>query len=136
MRTSTIIITFAIAIILGVSTRYLAKSEDLHHHTGASPEVDKFYSTWKKPLLRNPATGERTTACCGRTDCYEAKIQKRDGIWQVLQRETKTWRNIPENLFEHNQPDPRESPDSKNHICMQPAAQNPIIHCVVLGSEG
>lgn len=106
-----------------------AFSQHIHHHNGMSPEVDRFYSTWKKPNKGQP----RYFGCCDRTDCYPVQAQFRSGHWWFLHRETNRWMMVPDEVVEHEQPDPRESPDGGNHVCASPYG---TVYCFTVGSQG
>jgi hypothetical protein len=102
-------------------------AQDIHHHEGMSHEVDRFYSTWRQPAYGNP----RTMGCCDRTDCYPTKAKFEDGLWLAMHRETGRWIIIPPDKVEHDQIDPRESPDGRTHLC---ANRYGTVYCFVVGS--
>lgn len=81
----------------------------MHHHEGASPEVDKFYSTWMKP----DAPGQ---SCCNKIDCYATQVMFRDGRLYGQRREDGKWLLIPASKVEMN----RDNPDGNNHLCAPP----------------
>ena len=41
---------------------------------------------------------------------------------------------IPVGILEDNQPDPRDSPDGRGHVCMQPPGKGNMVYCAVVGS--
>jgi hypothetical protein len=113
-------------LVLSVSQQAAHGQE--HGHAG---EIGRFYETWKRPAYRNEATGERVHSCCNKKDCAPTEIVSRNGklyAWDHPMR-PKEYVELPPALFEHNQPDPRESPDGRNHVCM-----HTIVYCVALGS--
>lgn len=92
---------------------------------------NKFYNTWLQPsVLGNP----RSTSCCDQKDCYPTVIKKIGDHWFAQRREDLKWIRIPEGKLEHNQGDPRESPDHQSHVCMQPPNYGDNVWCAVLGS--
>lgn len=101
-----------------------------HNHP---PEVsqlhDQFYASWLRP--DNRQEGRRWVSCCNKHDCFPAEIKRIGGTWFATSRWTQQVVPIPEHLFEHNQPDPRESPDGLNHACINPI--NNQVYCAVLG---
>lgn len=99
----------------------------LHHHEGMTPEVDQFYSYWLRPNLGRP----RNSSCCNRLDCYPVEAQMRGGHWFFKHRETQQWKIVPDGLVEHEQADPKESPDGRNHVCASPYGH---VYCFVVGS--
>lgn len=103
-------------------------AQEIHHHPGMSPEVDRFYSTWKQPNHGGP----RYMGCCDRADCYPTEAKRRGGHWWFLHRETQTWKPVPDDRVEHEQPDPRESPDGANHVCASPYGH---VYCFAAGAQ-
>jgi hypothetical protein len=102
-------------------------AQDIHHHEGMTPEVDRFYSTWRQPAFGNP----RTAGCCDRTDCYPTTAKFEDGLWWARHRETGRWIIVPNHKVEHDQIDARESPDGRSHLCANPHG---YVFCFVAGS--
>lgn len=105
-----------------------ASAQEIHHHEGMSPEVDRFYSTWLQPN----GGRERYYGCCNRIDCYPTEAQFRGGFWWVKHRETGRWIMVPADKVEHDQPDARESPDGRNHVCASPFG---TVYCFVAGLQ-
>ena len=99
-----------------------------HTHDGG---VGEFYQTWRKPNERD-FTGKRITTCCNTMDCEAPEIITRAGQLYVRNHKMMPGRDVllPDKLMEHNQPDPRESPDGRTHVC----ANHTGVLCVVLGS--
>lgn len=105
-----------------------ATAQEIHHHEGMSPEVDRFYSTWLQPNQGRP----RFYGCCNRIDCYPVEAQFRGGHWWFKHRETGHWMIVPDGKVEHDQPDPRESPDGLTHVCASPLG---TVYCFVVGLQ-
>jgi hypothetical protein len=103
-------------------------AQEIHHHEGMPEAVDRFYSTWRQPAYGNP----RTMGCCDRTDCYPTQAKFQDGLWFAKHRETGRWIIIPPDKVEHDQIDPRESPDGRTHLC---ANRYGTVYCFVVGSQ-
>jgi len=116
------------AIIIGtalLSTQ--ARAQHVHpDETISDKRVSEFYDSWKRP----PA---RLVSCCHRKDCYSAKIRRGPGGLQYLHKWSGTWAAIPPSVIESNQPDPRESPDTDNHVCASEMFPE-IVYCAVLSS--
>ena len=91
---------------------------------------DKFYSTWNQPNNGN----RRRVSCCNNQDCYPTNIVLKEGKWWAQRREDLKWIMIPDGKLEHNQPDPRESPDHQSHACISPPIGGDYVFCAVLGS--
>jgi hypothetical protein len=112
-----------------------------HVHVG---DVGQFYATWMRPSnvcsdevqgRYVPAyCGHRKSSCCSNQDCHNTQVKKIDGRWQFWDywsfATSPRWRDVPDNIMEHNQPDPRESPDGQNHVCASPGN----VFCAVFGS--
>jgi hypothetical protein len=62
-------------------------------------------------------------------------IKKIGEHWYAQRREDFQWILIPEGKLEHNQPDPRESPDYQSHVCMTLPGSGKTVYCAVLGSR-
>lgn len=93
---------------------------------------DKFYQDWLRPDTGRIG-GNRTQSCCNKADCYPTEIKLQGGKWFFKHRETGDWLVIPKGRLEHNQPDPRESPDGGSHVCASAAGD---LFCAVLGNQG
>lgn len=105
-----------------------------HGHPPEDAELhDKFYESWLMPA-EYQGSSRRTRSCCNKIDCYPAQVKRENGRWYVLQREHVQWIEIPEHIIEQNQPDPRESPDGRSHVCMQASPVDPYVFCFVHGS--
>jgi hypothetical protein len=110
-------------------TRAIAGEE--HYHPSEHAELhDKFYSTW---LIPNGGS-ERKNSCCNLVDCAPATVKKEGGTWFVWKPIAHRWVVIPDRLLEHNQPDPRQSPDGRSHVCMAKVPHDFRVFCAVLGS--
>lgn len=123
----------ALAILIVGAILGYALAQD-HSHPPQDAELhDKFYSTWYKPNGGNP----RVMSCCNRHDCYPSQIELRNGRYYARRREDLKWIRIPDGVLEHNQSDPRESPDAQSHICAPPPYPGVVsdtVYCAVLGS--
>jgi hypothetical protein len=99
-----------------------------HSHPPRDAELhEQFYSTWNMPN----GGKERITSCCNKHDCYPTQFRQRNGRWQFLRREDQQWVSIPDGLMEHEQSDPRESPDGQSHVCAPPSGRP---YCAAAGS--
>ena len=109
------------------------------HHAPSEMELHKqFYSTWFRPNFRDKF-GNRYSSCCGLGDCYPTTFKQVNGKWYFMQKSIgpngerdieEGWKEIPEGLLEQNQPDPRESPDGRGHVC----ESGVNTFCAVLGA--
>lgn len=118
--------TIVVMLMLSV-TPSLAAEQQLHHHEGASGVVDQFYSYWLRPNAGKP----RTASCCNKLDCYATKAYKVGSHWFFIHRETQKPRIVPDEVVEHLQSDPRESPDGESHVCANVIG---TVYCFVAGS--
>lgn len=102
-----------------------------HDHAALGP-AGQFYSTWNRPDKRT-LQGNRVQSCCNNQDCEHSQIVRFAGRWYVRGHKMAPARDvvIPDAIMEHNQPDPRESPDGSSHVCMDTSGH---ILCAVLGS--
>jgi GH15 family glucan-1,4-alpha-glucosidase len=102
-----------------------------HFHPPQDAQLhDQFYNTWSRPNGGQP----RVASCCNKHDCYPTRIERRGASWYALRREDHAWIRIPQGLLEHEQLDPRESPDGQNHACIAPPQYGNVVYCAVLGS--
>jgi hypothetical protein len=111
---------------------YAASGQELHQHTHDG-EVGHFYQTWMRPGYdaRGFLTGHRQHSCCNEKDCYSTSFKLVGGTWFTQRREDGEWMPIPVRILEENQPDPRDSPDGRGHVCMPPPDKGNF--CAVLG---
>jgi hypothetical protein len=110
-----------------------AQEHSHHSHPPRDAEVhEMFYVTWNVPNNGQP----RERSCCNKHDCYPTQIKEVGSTYFALRREDQRWVPIPHSKIEHNQPDPRESPDGRNHVCMAPPQDGIKVYCAVLGSGG
>lgn len=141
-RTATILLflCFVCGLVFGAMGHFVLKAwgQEIHHHPGATELIDKFYSTWKMPII-HPACKQKDCArrvalCCNRKDCAVREVSLKDGQWNVhfIDVSHDVWIPIPANIIEANQPDPRESPDGQTHVCIDPNSLQ--ILCAVLGA--
>lgn len=104
-----------------------AMAQHVHpHETITDERIAKFYESWTRPP-------QRTTSCCNLKDCFSAQIRKGPNGLQYLHKWSGTWAALPASVIEHNQTDPRESPNSENHVCASEMYPE-IVYCAVLGS--
>jgi len=108
----------------------------VHHHPGMTELVDQFYSSWKLPYAVPPNNDRRTASCCNKVDCEPRDVRFRNGQWEVHwlepQLRVDKWLVIPAYVLEDTQPDPRESPDGRSHVCIN--KNQSTVLCAVLGS--
>jgi hypothetical protein len=126
-------------IVLGVLAFALltgdSKAQEHSHHSHPPQDAElhhTFYVTWNMPNNGEP----REKSCCNKHDCYPTQIKRVGETYFALRREDQQWVPIPHSKIEHNQPDPRESPDGRNHVCMTPPQHGVNVYCAVLGSGG
>jgi len=113
------------------------------HQASETPEqarVIEFLRTWKRPA--GPySVQHRLMSCCYinglQQDCFAVKETRigSDGSYEVFpdvegHLEYARWYKVPPSIDEANQPDPRESPDSRSYVCI--AGQSVI--CFVSGA--
>src|SRR5260221_13659920 len=80
-----------------------------HTHEG---DVGQFYLTWGQP-------GNRGFGCCDRTHCRPAAALRRNRAGYEVQIPGRDWwYPVGNDIWEDAQPDPRESPDGANHVCL------------------
>jgi len=117
-------------LMLGVRQTF---GQEHHSHPPQDEALhDKFYSTWMRPVKFGLNT-RRTISCCSKLDCYPAEVKREGGTWFVKQRETGNWVVVPDEIIEQNQPDPRESPDGRAHVCLQASFEAPMLYCFTHG---
>ena len=109
--------------------------------TSEQARVIDWLRTWKRPGGGvYSGVGHRTMSCCYinglHQDCFAVKQTRVvDGAYEVFpdvegHLEYAQWYRVPHNIEEANQPDPRESPDSRSYVCI--AGQSVI--CFVAGA--
>ncbi len=113
-----LLISYISAGVLFVLTT-VGRSDEIHHHAGQSPAVDRFYSTWHMPDV--PAS-----SCCNQLDCYPTEAHMSNGHWVAKQRETGGWMRVPDKKIEYN----RDNPDGQSHVCATPEG---IVLCFIAG---
>lgn len=105
------------------------------HRDGSmvSDEVGKFYNTWRQPTLRS-LQGNRVRSCCNLNDCAPSEIVAKGNKLYVRNHKMRPGEDveIPPNVIEQNQSDPRESPDGLNHACVNSSG----VLCATLGAGG
>ena len=88
---------------------------------------EQFYATWFKPN----GGKDREKSCCNQQDCSPAEMRRVAGHWQGRRiGKDSVWIDIPDDLIESNQADPRESPDGASHLCVHFSG---YVLCAVLG---
>ncbi len=116
---------------LGGSGRGIGET---HSHPPEDAEThEKFYAGW---LMPNGGK-DRTQSCCNKQDCYPTTFKNVGGTWFARRREDGKWMPVPPSKIEHEQLDPRESPDGRGHVCAAPPHPNgdsSSVYCAVLGA--
>lgn len=110
-----------LALILPAFAQHLHPPQDAAIH-------ERFYSTWMMPNAGKP----RQYGCCNKQDCYPAEIKEEGGNYFARTRDGRRWIPIPPSKLEDLQPDPRESPDGRSHVCMPLTEAG--VYCAVRGS--
>ena len=114
------------AITMAVLWAITALADDeayMHTHDG---DVGQFYMSWNRPDLYG--LGQRNGSCCGKADCRPVHAMRKVGAGghymsievEILNPGTRKfqWYPVPDRLWEDQQPDPRESPDERSHVCI------------------
>jgi hypothetical protein len=122
----------AVAWWLGMLSLMLTPVEaQEHQHPAADADLHaRFYAGWMIPNGGEP----RRSSCCSLKDCYPTEIRQQAGVYLARRREDGAWIPIPRGKLEHEQGDPRESPDGQSHVCMPPPGAGTVVYCAVLGS--
>jgi hypothetical protein len=116
------------ALLVGVAFLVApARAQHVHpDETIHDPKVSKFYETWT-------TAPRRIVSCCSKKDCYAAQIRRGPNGLEYLHKWTGTWAALPPSVIEQNQVDPRESPNSENHVCASEHYPENVF-CATLGS--
>lgn len=134
-------------LVLFMATIYKAKAHE--HMAGESTEqarVIEFYKTWHRPKGDFSMT-HRVGLCCyaggDSQDCFPVLAQRTNekGIIEVTPdvsgattmvqaRYGGKWWPLIHNIEEDKQPDPRESPDGRSHMCVTDS----VVLCYVAGA--
>jgi hypothetical protein len=95
--------------------------------------LGRFYANWKQPINRDQ-DGARVVSCCSDMDCEPAEIVMKGGKYYVRNHKMAQGKDVlvPDHLIEQNQRDMKESPDGRNHACLNYSG----ILCVTLGAGG
>lgn len=118
-----------LALAMLIATASLALAQE-HHHPQQDAQVhNNFYLSWNRPNHRRP-DGTRMASCCSMQDCFPSELKHERGFWWTRTKDGRSVVIVPEDILEHNQPDARDSPDFRNHVCIR---ANQVI-CAVLGS--
>jgi hypothetical protein len=105
-----------VAVLLGMA---LAD----HHHPPQDAAIhEQFYSDWMRP-------DAPTVSCCGLKDCYPTSFKLVGRAWYAQRREDGEWIPVPSHKFERR----RDSPDGRNHVCMQAPGNSNTVFCAILG---
>ncbi len=114
-----------------VAALLIVPAAALEHDHAQLGDAGRFYQNWKQPSSRS-VDGSRLVSCCSNYDCERTDIVRRDGRWYARNHKMRPGEDvlIPDALLEHNQSDPRESPDGQNHVCMNRTG----VLCATLGS--
>lgn len=97
-------------------------AQEIHHHEGMSPEVDRFYSTWERPDVPG-------ASCCSHYDCAPATTRMVNGRWMAKRDRDTDWHYVSPEKIETG----RDSPDGRSHLCASWLPNGPV-YCLVLGS--
>ena len=121
----------ALLILAGFAGPANAQHPVKHDHD-ALGAAGKFYSGWNRPNIRND-DGTRRVSCCSEMDCEAVTVVRRGGKWFAVNHKSAPGEEIeiPAELLEHLQSDPRESPDGMSHVCINMYTKEPL--CAVLG---
>jgi hypothetical protein len=123
-------IALAVWIFLGIASYVIASPAHAQHvhpdETITDPHVAKFYETWTRPP-------QRTVSCCNMKDCYSAKIRRGPNGLEYLHKWSGKWAPLPASIIESNHADPRESPNTENHVCANEMFPD-VVYCAVLAS--
>jgi hypothetical protein len=152
-------IVFVVALLFTRTPHRLHWMSDLitspayahEHMQGENPEqarVIEFYRTWQRPKGVF-SVEHRERSCCYAAgdyqDCFPVlaiRKSRKDGVWEVYpdlagtstkaQITYNNWYRLDTKVDEDLQPDPRESPDGRSHVCISEGAQ--VVVCYVPGS--
>jgi hypothetical protein len=124
-----------LSILLLLSGSAPAHAQD-HTHDG---DVGKFYQNWQVPGIPG-FDAARSGSCCSQHDCRPVVAMRAASggraSWEVQLQEPdgslSPWYRVPDNKWEDQQADPRESPDGHSHACVR----NGRVVCAVRGTDG
>ena len=137
-----------VGIVIAALVFFMTVGHAHEHQAGESEEqarVVQFYKTWLRPKGDFSIT-HRFSSCCYamgmQQDCFpvEASRRRADGVLEVLpetgpdHKQFAHWYPIEHGIAENLQPDPRESPDGRSHVCIAEGSQ--IVVCYVPGYGG
>ncbi len=109
---------------LGMLLLMLLPAWGQHHHPGASPSLDHFYSTWMRPDSPH-------ASCCNKMDCYSPeRVELRGVDWYFERREDHKMVRVPPQKIEMN----RDNPDGRNHVCASPPMGDTAVYCFIVGA--
>jgi len=130
-------IAIAALVIVAMIYALVATAHAHEHAAGESTEqarIVDFYKTWKRPKGEFAVTHRAGYCCYGdgaRQDCFpvlQERVNAR-GIREVMPDVTgahpqaqieygNKWYPLVYGIEENKQPDPRESPDGRSHVCV------------------
>ena len=135
MRKSIVLLT-----ALCTTLTWCGPSSAHEHKAGESTEaarIVEFYSTWKRPKGDFSVIHRQPTCCYGsgsQQDCFPVLAVRKNeqGITEVMPDVTDAateaqarygsrWYPLNHNIEEDKQPDARESPDGRSHVCVAPS---------------
>jgi hypothetical protein len=120
--------------LLGLLLSTAVDAQHVHKDGSTYTEdLGRFYANWRQPINRT-ADGERVISCCSDMDCEPAEIVMKGGKYYVRNHKMARGRDVlvPDHLIEQNQRDMKESPDGRNHACLNHSG----VLCVTLGAGG
>ena len=134
---SNIVLFFVIMFLIVLGMSWLSSVRAHEHAPGESTEQARivgFYKTWKRPKGEFAITHRQSYCCYGdgaRQDCFPVLKERvnEKGIREVMpdvtgahpQAQTEygnKWYPLNYGIEENKQPDPRESPDGRSHVCV------------------
>lgn len=124
----------AIALTLILWFRHAQAHEHMHGESVEQARVIEFYRTWYRPK-GDFSVVHRQSSCCysqgANQDCFPvlAERTRPDGVREVMPDVTGAstqaqanyggkWYALTHHINENEQPDPRESPDGRSHVCV------------------
>jgi len=87
---------------------------------------NEFYNKWMRPQGHYQGMQHRKSSCCNLSDCFPVLETKMvNGKYFVRpdqpyfnDKSQIPWYPVPNEIIESNQPDPRETPDGRSHVCI------------------
>ena len=131
--------------ILPIGALLLPVGAAISHEHSANESAEQtrvieWLKSWKRPK-GHQSLPHRQMSCCYisglQQDCFAVKETRvaSDGSFEVFPDveghfEYARWYKVPPDIDEANQPDPRESPDSRSYVCIAGAT----VICFVAGA--